>query len=73
MFVPIEDLNGDSVKPSRHIAAYCYGIVQDIMLCSYVCVQSGITPLHTASEEGHTKVVDTLLRRGADPNLATTV
>lgn len=27
MFVPIEDLNGDSVKSSRHIAAYCYGIV----------------------------------------------
>ena len=36
-------------------------------------VQGGCTPLYLASEEGHTEVVDTLLKSGADPNLATTV
>lgn len=36
-------------------------------------VQGGVSPLHTASEEGHADVVDTLLRKGADPNLTTTV
>jgi len=36
-------------------------------------VQNGATPLYSASQEGHTEVVDTLLKSGADPNLACTV
>lgn len=36
-------------------------------------VQTGVTPLYGASEEGHSEVVDTLLKSGSDPNLATMV
>ena len=36
-------------------------------------VQNSTSPLHMASQEGHTEVVEVLLRSGADPNLAWTV
>lgn len=35
--------------------------------------QDGLSALYYASREGHNEVVDTLLERGADPNLATKV
>ena len=36
-------------------------------------VQSGASPLYFACQKGHIDVVDTLLKGGADPNLACTV
>ena len=36
-------------------------------------LQNGCTPLYVASQEGHTEIVDILLKSGADPNLACTV
>ena len=36
-------------------------------------MQSGISPLYVASLLGNAEVVDTLLKNGADPNLATKV
>ena len=38
--------------------------------CLFIVVQDGATPLFMASQNGHTNVVDVLLRHGADPNLA---
>ena len=35
--------------------------------------QNGLSPLYVASENGYNEVVDTLLKHGADPNLATMV
>ena len=35
--------------------------------------QDGISPLFMASQMGHTKTVNILLKNGADPNLARTV
>ena len=35
--------------------------------------QNGVSPLYSASQEGHTDVVDFLLKSGADPNLTTVV
>ena len=35
-------------------------------------VQDGFSPLHVASQNGHTDVVDLLVRAGADVHLATT-
>ena len=47
----------------------------NILMYSIVssATQNGASPLHAASEEGHTEVVLTLLKRGADPNLPTKV
>ena len=52
-------------------------------MCMYACVhvhsvifftvQDGASPLYVASQEGHSEVVEILLRNGADPNLAWTV
>ena len=39
----------------------------------FIVFQDGGTPLYMASQNGHTNVVDVLLRHGADPNLATHV
>ena len=36
-------------------------------------IQDGGAPLYFACQEGHTSIVEVLLRNGADPNLATTV
>ena len=36
-------------------------------------LQDGFTPLYMASGNGHTSIVDVLLRNGVDPNLAVTV
>ena len=36
-------------------------------------VQNGASPLYTASQEGHTDVVDILVKAGADVNQAETV
>lgn len=36
-------------------------------------IQDGYSPLHAASEEGHANVVDSILKSGANPNLATEV
>ena len=52
-----------------------------ILLCIYVhaymqtilFIQNGVSVLYSASERGHTEVVDALLKSGADPNLATMV
>ena len=44
-------------------------ITQDINI---YCEQDGFTPVYIASHEGHTAVVDTLLKAGADIHLATT-
>ena len=44
-----------------------------IVVTSYsLTVQGGISPLYTASECGHTAVVDILLEAGADVHQATT-
>ena len=45
-------------------------------LCAYYVslhLQSGATPLFMASQNGHSSVVDVLLRHGADPHLANRV
>ena len=39
----------------------------------FVLLQEGSTALHFACDEEHTDVVQVLLARGADPNLATHV
>lgn len=36
-------------------------------------LQNGQGPLFSASQEGHTEVVDILLKHGANPNIVTTV
>ena len=36
-------------------------------------LQEGLSPLYQASKHGHTKIVDSLLKSGAYPNLATMV
>lgn len=36
-------------------------------------VQTGSNPLHVASHEGYTEIVDALLKNGADPNQTTMV
>ena len=38
-----------------------------------VYIQDGISPLYVASQEGHTDVVDLLVRAGADIHQATKV
>ena len=35
--------------------------------------QDGASPLYIASQNGHTQIVELLLRKGADPNLTRTV
>ena len=37
-----------------------------------LCLQNGASPLFIASEEGHTDVVDILIKAGADIHQATT-
>ena len=39
---------------------------------SELYIQDGLSPLYVASHEGHTDVVDILLRKGADVNQTTT-
>ena len=38
----------------------------------FTCVQDGLSPVYTASWNGHTEVVDLLVQAGADIHLATT-
>ena len=38
-----------------------------------ITIQDGASPLYAASQEGHTDVVDILVKAGADVNQATTV
>jgi len=44
----------------------CSQPLQPPCFAHLVCVQNGITPLHAASENGHTEVVKELLSCGAD-------
>ena len=53
-----------------HLSNVTHLVSQYIVLFT---VQSGISPLYIASREGHTAVVDSLLKSGANPNMATTV
>ena len=39
----------------------------------YTPLQNGTSPLHIASQEGHSKVVEVLLKNGADINKPTNV
>ena len=54
-------------------AAYILTIHYEYMHDLFIVFQNGATPLYMASQNGHTNVVDVLLRQGADPNLATHV
>ena len=38
-----------------------------------ITIQDGLSPLYVASQEGHTDVVDILVKAGADVNQAITV
>ena len=40
---------------------------------SIYIIQNGASPLHIASQEGHSKVVDVLVKNGADINKPTNV
>ena len=62
---------------------YFYNIILTMMLQlqpdMYMCivlsltVQGGFSPLYAASQEGHTEIVDLLVRAGADVNQAAEV
>ena len=54
-----------------HVCMHCVCVHAHSIISS--TVQIGASPLYTASQEGYTDIVDTLLRHGADPNLACTV
>ena len=41
----------------------------NVLMC--FTVQAGVSPLYVASQNGHTDVVDLLVRAGADVHLAT--
>ena len=49
---------------------FLLSIMSSYMHHLFIVVQDGTTPLFMASQNGHTNVVDVLLRHGADPNLA---
>ena len=42
-----------------------------IWFCNFTSYQNNTTPLYVASQGGHRDVVQTLLRAGADVNIAT--
>ena len=44
-----------------------------LLSISSIFLQDGASSLTVASQNGHTGVVDVLLRHGADPNIASTV
>ena len=39
----------------------------------FLCTQDGFSPLYVACQKGYKDIVDTLLKSGANVNLATTV
>ena len=47
-------------------------VLEGELYCQFL-LQNGGSPLYVASQEGHTEIVNTLLKNGADPNQATKV
>lgn len=43
------------------------------LFCLFLCVQSGLTPLHVAAFMGHLNIVKNLIQRGASPNASNVV
>ena len=43
------------------------------LLFAFLYTQDGFSPLYVACQEGHKEIVDTLLKNGANVNLANTV
>ena len=59
-----------------HSVPLLLGIIILCTSCTHMSCplfQSGASPLYIACQKGHIDVVDTLLKGGADPNLACTV
>ena len=59
-----------------HIWIVCHvrcGVHVHVYMIVSSTTQDGLSPLYVASQEGHTDIVDILLKHGADPNLACTV
>ena len=51
-----------------------YTVISRHVYITVLCImQDGFSPLYVASGVGHTDVVDTLLKNGADPNFSSTV
>ena len=55
-----------------HSMSVCKSCSLTALLLLLLCIQNGGSPLYAASQEGHTDVVDILLRKGADVNQTTT-
>ena len=55
----------------RHIESVLIVFHTLTIFCCYQ-TQDGYSPVHVASEEGHTEVVDLLVHAGADIHLAST-
>ena len=49
-----------------------WSVVSQECLMSHLTVQDGLSALYVASQEGHTEVVDVLVKAGADVNQACT-
>ena len=58
---------------SANIVYYLLYSLSYMIVHLSIVSQDGATPLNIASQEGHTKVVDVLLKNGADPNLSNAV
>ena len=54
----------------KAVILWLYSIISYVH--STFIIQNGFSPLYVASQEGHTDVVDILLRKGADVNQTTT-
>ena len=45
-----------------------YLSISTITYATFIYVQDGVTPLHSASQNGHKDIVEQLLKAGANPN-----
>ena len=55
-----------------HIAMGMLHCILNLSISVGLCLQDGASPLYVASQEGHTDVVDILIKAGADIHQATT-
>lgn len=64
---------GSALSPRFLLSLFSLRVASSAQITVFVCLQSGLTPIHVAAFMGHENIVHALMHHGASPNTTNVV